>query len=887
MTNHWVDIKNADVVLIMGSNPASNHPIAFRWITRAKENGGTIVCVDPRFTQSAAKSDIYAPLRSGTDIAFLGGMIKYILDNNLIFTDYVKLYTNATHLVNPDFKGPGELDGLFSGFNKETKKYDKATWSFQVDEKGVVKKDPSMKDPNCVLQLLKKHYSRYTLEMVSSITGCPTDKLEEVYKVVGSTGAGDRTCTELYAMGWTQHTVGTQNIRCMTIVQQLLGNMGVPGGGINAMRGESNVQGSTDFGLLFHILPGYLRTPVATDASFKAYSESLVPKTAEPLSMNWMKNYPKYTASLLRAFYGLNGGSLETQFSWLPKTDVGMNCSWLTIFDNMYKGQFTGFFAWGQNPAASGSNSNKVRNALKKLEWMVTVNLFDNETASFWRGPGMNPAEIKTEVFFLPCVFIFEKNGSLNNSSRLQQWRYKAAQGPGQTLPDADIINELYFKVRKLYADKGGAFPDPILNLSWEYGEKDANGKIKEINPETVAYEINGYWVQDKTIDDATTKQARPFKKGDLVPAFTYLQDDGSTACGCWVMSGSAALPAAAVPAGVDAKGNPTPAVPAKPRSLKSKGRGKADPTGMGLTPGWGWSWPVNRRIIYNRASVDGTGKPWSAKKNILKWNPDAEIKPLANLPAAKTPPPKGGWVGDVVDGGGAPPLNADGSVNEKGFLPFIMKGAGVSSIFGGASLAEGPFPEHYEPLECPVERNLLSGTRINPVIKIFKDAPEDVFATCDDRFPLVGCTYRVSEHWQTGVITRWLPTQAELAPGNFVEMSVELAKERGFANGEKVVVESVRGQIEAIAIVTKRFRPFKVGENIVHEVGVPWHFGWATTARMDVKANGLPYSNPTFGDSANLLCPTVGDANTMIPETKAFMVNVRKWTPADEKGRG
>jgi formate dehydrogenase major subunit len=886
MTNHWVDLRNADVVLVMGANPASNHPISWRWVAKAQEKGGTVITVDPRFTQSASKSDIYAPLRSGTDIAFLGGMLKYILDNNLIFADYVKLYTNATHLVNPAFKGPGELDGLFSGYDAATRKYDKATWSFQVDEKGVVKKDPSMKDPNCVYQLLKKHYSRYTLDKVSEITGCPKDKLVEVYKAYASTNTPDRTGTSMYAMGWTQHTVGVQNIRAMSIIQSLLGNMGVPGGGINALRGESNVQGSTDFGLLFHILPGYLRTSTAADTTYKAYSESLVPKTAEPQSLNWMKNYPKYTASLLRAFYGLSaGGDLEKQFHWLPKTDVGQNCSWLTIFDQMYKGNIKGFFAWGQNPAASGSNSNKVRNALKKLEWMVTVNLFDNETASFWRGPGMNPSEIKTEVFFLPCVFIFEKSGSLNNSGRLQQWRYKAAQAPGTAKPDADIMNDLYWKVRKLYATKGGAFPAPILNLTWNYGEvKD--GRIHEIDPELVAYEINGYWMVDKTIDDATTKQPRPFRKGDLVPAFTYLQDDGSTCSGSWIMCGSAALPVPAVPAGKDDKGNPTPAVPAKPRSLKSKGRKKDDPTGMGLFPGWAWSWPVNRRIIYNRAAVNGFGKPWSPKKNILEWNPAAEVKPLPNLPPAKTPPPLGGWKGDVVDGGGAPPFNADGTSNEKGVLPFIMKGAGVASLFGGATMAEGPFPEHYEPLECPVERNLLNGQRISPTVKIFKDAPEDVFATCDDRFPLVGTTYRQSEHWQTGVITRWLPTQAELAPGNFVEMSVELARERGIANGEKVIVESARGQIEAVAIVTPRFKPFKVGNNPVHQVGVPWHYGWATTAAMDVRANGRPYSNPTHGDSANLLCPTVGDSNTMIPETKAFMVNVRK-IGAGGKGRG
>ena len=422
MTNHWVDLRNADVVLVMGANPASNHPVAMKWIMKAKEKGAKLVVVDPRFTQTAAKADVYTSLRSGTDIAFLGGMIKYIIDHNLCFRDYVVNYTNASFLVNPDFKLPSQLDGVFSGYDEKTRKYDKKTWSYQMDDKGVAKKDLTLKDPNCVFQLLRKQYARYTLDKVSTITGTPKEKLEEVYKIVGSTGKPNRVATECYAMGWTQHTVGVQNIRAFSIIQLLLGNMGMAGGGINAMRGESNVQGSTDYGLLFHILPGYNPTPTATIVDLKTYIEKFTPKTKEPRSVNWWGNRPKYITSYLKAIYG-DKATKDNEFgyAWLPKLDEGMNASWLNLFDQMYKGKFEGFFAWGMNPACSGANSNKVRTALSKLKWMVNVNLYENETGSFWKGPGMNPKDIQTEVFMLPCASSIEKEGSISNSGRVSR----------------------------------------------------------------------------------------------------------------------------------------------------------------------------------------------------------------------------------------------------------------------------------------------------------------------------------------------------------------------------------------------------------------------------------------------------------------------------------
>src|SRR3990172_6662810 len=361
MTNHWIDVRNADVILVMGSNPAENHPISMKWIMKGREQGGAkVVVVDPRFTRTAAKADVYAPMRSGTDIPFLGGMIKYIIENNAYFKEYVVNYTNASFLVNPEYKGPGELDGLFSGYDAKARKYDKKTWSYQMDENGIPKKDPSLQDPHCVFQLMKKHYSRYTLDQVSTITGTPREKLLEVYKVYASTGKPNRVGTELYAMGWTQHTIGTQNIRTMAMIQLLLGNMGMAGGGINALRGESNVQGSTDHGLLFNTLTGYLPTPAGPLADLKSYIEKYTPKTKDPKSVNWWSNRGKYITSYLKAIYG-NKAHNDNDFgyAWLPKLDEGMNASGLLFFSPTLKGKFEGFFAWGQNPACSGANSNK------------------------------------------------------------------------------------------------------------------------------------------------------------------------------------------------------------------------------------------------------------------------------------------------------------------------------------------------------------------------------------------------------------------------------------------------------------------------------------------------------------------------------------------------
>jgi len=805
MTNHWIDLKNADVILIMGSNAAENHPISFKWVTEAQKNGATLISVDPRFTRTSSKADLYAPLRSGTDIAFLGGMIKYIFDNKLYNEAYVKAYTDASTLVGEGF---GFKDGLFSGYNPEKRAYDNKQWAFQKDANGVPKRDLTLQDKRCVFQLLKNHYSRYSTKAVSDITGTPEADLLAIYKAYSATGATGKAGTIMYAMGWTQHTVGVQNIRTMAIIQMLLGNMGVAGGGVNALRGESNVQGSTDHCLLFHIWPGYLATPSTTWPKLEDYLKRR-PKSADPLSANWWQNEPKYMVSLLKAYFG-DAAVKENDFGydWMPKLDAGKPYSWLDIFDAMYNGEIKGFFAWGQNPACSGANSVKTRAAMAKLDWMVNVNLFDNETGSFWKGPGADPAKIKTEVFMLPACVSVEKEGSITNSGRWMQWRYRGPMPLGNSRPDGDIILKLGQKIKALYQKEKGAFPEPVVNLKWDYAEHG------EFNAHKVAKWINGYFLEDVKIGDTV------YKKGTLVPSFAFLQADGKTASGNWLYCNS-----------YTEKGN-----------MAARRSQKDAVNGIGLYPEFSWCWPVNRRIIYNRASVDLKGEPWDKNHWVVRWDGSK-------------------WIGDVPDGGW-PPLDNLETPNPKSKWPFIMKPNGFASIYG-PGLKDGPFPEHYEPLECPVEKNPMSAQLINPAAPVFK-GEADAFATCDPRFPYVGTTYRVSEHWQTGLMTRPQAWLLELQPQVFVEMSEELAQLKGIKKGERVLAKTARGTLECTAIVTPRLKPFKIAGTVVHQVGFPYNFGWRW---------------PETGkeDSANLLTPSTGDANTRIPETKAFMVNIVK----------
>ena len=803
MTNHWIDIVNSDCIFIIGSNAAENHPISFKWALRAKDKGATIIHVDPRYTRTSQHADVFARLRSGSDIPFFGGLIRYILANNLYFKDYVVNYTNASFIVGDkyDFK-----DGLFSGYDAEKRAYDKSSWSFARDDAGQIKKDPTLKDPRCVFQILKAHYDRYDMKSVSSVTGTPVADLQKVYQTYSATGKPEKSGTMLYAMGQTQHTVGVQNIRAMSIIQLLLGNMGVAGGGINALRGEANVQGSTDQGLLFHILPGYIPTPTAAMQTLAEYNEKNTPVTKEPQSANWWGNRPKYLASFLKSMYPEQ--DLDTGYSYLPKLEPGKDYSWLSLFDAMLGGAFKGFFAWGQNPAASTANANKTREAMTKLDWMVTVNMFETETGSFWKGPGMDPKKVKTEVFYLPCAVSFEKEGSISNSGRWMQWRYPAQAPLGDSKPDGDIIYELFEKIRGLYAKEGGAYPDPIKNLNWDV----ATNHI--FDPHKVAKRINGYFLKEKTLKVGDADKT--FKPGDPVPAFALLQTDGSTCSGNWIYAAS---------------------YTDKNMAARRDKTQTAMQAKIGLYPGWTWAWPVNRRVLYNRASVDPQGKPYQPEKAVIAWQ-------------------DGKWVGDVPDGPWPPMADQKG-----GKSPFIMTTEGMGLIFGPGR-NDGPLPEHYEPLECPVGDNPFSKQLHNPTALKFA-GPTEVHASCDPRFPFVCSTYRVTEHWQTGVMTRNSPWLLEAEPQMFCEMSPELAKMRGIKNGEKVILESTRGSLWAKAIVTERITPFTVLGQTIHQVGIPWHYGWTWPKQG--------------GDSANILCPSVGDPNTGIPETKAFMVNVRK----------
>ncbi|KAF1075350.1 Formate dehydrogenase subunit alpha [Halodesulfovibrio sp. MK-HDV] len=800
MTNHWIDLKNSDCVLIMGSNAAENHPISFKWVMKAKDKGATLIHVDPRFTRTSAKCDVYAPIRSGADIPFLGGLVKYILDNNKFFHEYVVNYTNASFVVGKDFEFN---DGLFSGFDPKKSSYDKSKWAFEMDDKGVPVRDESLKNPRCVFNLLKKHFERYDVDTVSTVTGTPKEDILKVYETYAASGVPDKSATIMYAMGWTQHTVGVQNIRTMAMVQLLLGNIGVAGGGVNALRGESNVQGSTDHCLLVHILPGYLGTPKSKWSDLAAYNKNCTPQSADPMSANWWGNKPKYVSSFVKAMYP--EASPEKGYEMLPKLDAHKQMTeyyWLSMFEKMHKGQFDGFFAWGQNPACGGANANKNREAMAELDWLVNVNIFDNETASFWRGPKMDPKDIKTEVFFLPCAVSIEKEGSVTNSGRWMQWRYRGPKPYGQTLPDGDIILKLTDRIQQLYKTEGGAYPDPIVGL----GLNDWQNSHGHFDPHGIAKLINGYFLKD------TEVKGKQFKKGQQVPSFAYLKDDGSTCSGNWLYCGS-----------YTEKGNMAA------RRDKTQNGAQAN---IGLYPNWAWCWPVNRRILYNRASVDLNGKPYAPKKAVIEWTGD-----------------KTKWQGDIPDGGWKPGTKH----------AFIMRKHGFGQIYGPGR-ADGPFPEHYEPLECPIAKNPFSSQLHNPTA--YQISSEEK-AVANPRFPYVGTTYRVTEHWQTGLMTRYQGWLIETEPQLFCEISEELAKKENIDNGETVNVSSLRGKLECVAIVTKRIKPYKVHGQDVHLVGLPWHYGWVTPK------NG--------GDSANLLTPSVGDPNTGIPETKAFMVNVSK----------
>jgi formate dehydrogenase major subunit len=840
MTNHWVDIENSDRILVIGANPTENHPASFGHVTAAMDKGAKLIVVDPRFTRSASLAHIYAPMRSGTDVAFIGGIIKYVLDDieqnpDNYNMDYIKYYTNAALLINEDYQGPDELDGLFKGWNDDTKSYDKSTWQYQMRTFGgnqVPDRDDTLTDPNCVFQILKRHFDRYDPDTVNAITGTPKDTYLEVAKTFAECGAVGKSGCIMYAMGTTQHTNGTQMIRSYAILQLLLGNIGLSGGGINALRGESNVQGSTDHCLLAHILPGYLAQPQKEDVDVATYSTRHRPKVApgqpneDPMSLDWWKNYEKYIVSLVAAWYGTKvKGDRDKYYNYLPKTSLGyLNYSHISLFEAMKDGDVKGLMCWGQNPAVGGPNSNLERTALHNLEWLVAVDLWETETAAFWNRPGVDPATIDTEVFLLPAAASYEKEGSVTNSGRWCQWRYKCVNPPGEARADLDILNDLMLEVKQVYTDDpGDKNPGAITELWWEYGP--AGGHV---DPSVVAREINGFALEPITVG------TRAYAEMELLDTFGHLQTDGSTSSANWLYCNMYTV---AKESDIEKYSGIIEEVDGK--SVINKARKRDTFTGplpgTRLYPDWAWCWPVNRRIIYNRASVDLNGVPWDEGNPVIWWQYEGAAK----------------WVGDVPDGGAAP-MGEDAS----GGKPFIMKPEGLANIFGRGR-ADGPLPEHYEPWESPVA-NKMSGTQNDPAAWY----KEELRSTPEEGYDVVATTYRLTEHWQAGQMTRNLPWLVELQPEMFVEMSVELADKIGVANGDKVKVSNKRGEVMAIAAVTKRFKPFQLNGDTVHQVGLPWHWG---------------YTRLSTGDSANLLTPHVGDANTAIPEFKAFLCKVEK----------
>ncbi len=845
MTNGYTDIKNTDMMLIMGGNPAENHPCGFKWAIEAKRiRNAKMIVVDPRFNRTAATADLFCQIRAGADIAFLGGVVRYAIENNRIAKDYLLNYTNAAFVVKPDFKLPTVTDGVFSGFNAKTQTYDKATWNYagsgtsagscvhpetggigvgggtpphpMLPEK--IEFDLSLQNPNCVYQLLRKHYSRYTPEIVESITGIPKEqflKAADLFTSVRKDGDMKKAATIIYAVGWTHHSFGTQIIRTAAILQLLLGNVGRAGGGVNALRGHSNIQGATDMAGIFDNLPGYLRVPTPTDSSFDAWMSRITPTPAKPApwdSLNYWGNTPKFAVSFLKALYG-NAANKQTDwaFHYLPKVD--RNYSWVHLWDNMYNGIVKGLFAFGMNGVQIGPDSKKNIDALKKADWLVVGEIYPDETSEFWKSPGITTAEMKTiqtTVYRLPCAGFAEKDGTFTNSSRWLQWKNPALPTPGEARFDQAIVAQIFLKVRELYQKEGGKFPDPIMKLTWNYTDP-SNPSLAE-----VLKEINGKALSD--LEDPATKQQ--VRNGQQLPGFAWLKDDGTTSCGNWIYSGS-----------FTEAGNLTAR------------RDPSDPSDLGVHQNWAWSWPANRRVLYNRASCDIEGKPWDGTRRQIWWNEERQQ-----------------WVGHDV-----PDFKADSKPKDH-MGPFIMNPEGVGRIFGPlASFADGPFPEHYEPIESPTENPLHPGQTHNPVVERFR-TPDDKYGTTKDGFNVVCTTYRLTEHYHYW--TKNNPMNVQLVPEPFVEMPVEMAQEMGLRGGEKIKVTSARGVYIAKAMVTKRIKPMMINGKKTYQIGIPIHWGYRGIAEDEGKTAKTP---------ANLLTPTVIDPNAFTPEFKGFLVKVER----------
>ena len=804
---------------------AECHPVGFRWPMEAKRRGAKIIHVDPRFTRTSALADVHVPLRAGSDIAFLGAIVNYVISNERYFKDYVVNYTNAAAIVSEDFQDTEDLDGLFSGWDAEKGSYDVGSWQYEgVDvapaagqreifagepkgERGAhidaEKQDPTLQHPRCVFQILKRHYSRYTPEVVEEVCGISKEQFLTVAETLCDNSGPERTSAFVYAVGWTQHSVGVQYIRTASIIQLLLGNIGRPGGGIMAMRGHSSIQGSTDIPTLYNLLPGYLPMPKASyDVDLDHYIRY------NEAGSGWWANFPKYIVSLLKAYWG---GAATFQNDWcydyLPH--LTGDHSHMTTVAEMADGKVKGYFVMGENPTVGSMHGALHRKAMRELDWLVVRDFAVTETADFWRdAPEIErgeiaPGDIATEVFFFPAAAHTEKDGTFTNTQRLLQWHHAAIPPPGDARSELHFMYHLGRRLKKLYADSTDPKDRPILDLVWDYPVKGPN---EEPDAEAILREVSGFNVDT----------------GELVSGFPDLADDGSTACGCWIYSGCFA------------------------GGVNQTARRKPGREQSWVAPEWGWAWPANRRMLYNRASADPEGRPWSERKRYVWWDDAA-----------------GRWTGEdvpdfIID---RPPSyrpgeGASGVDTISGTDPFIMQNDGKGWLYAPNGLLDGPLPTHYEPQESVVE-NLLYGQQCNPARMEWRRKENPYHrAPADPRYPYVLTTYRLTEHHTAGAMSRWLSWLAELQPEMFCEVSPELATEKGLANGGWATITTARAEIEARVLVTRRMTPLRMRGRTVHQIGLPYHWGNKGLVR---------------GDAANELISFVADPNVSIQESKAL----------------
>ncbi|MDQ0259885.1 formate dehydrogenase major subunit [Sinomonas atrocyanea] len=843
-TTYLQDLSNADCIIIQGSNFAEAHPVGFQWVMEAKERGAKIIHVDPRFSRTSAMADTFVPLRAGSDIAFLGGLINWVLEHDAYFHDYVVAYTNAATLISEDFQDTEDLDGLFSGFDPENRAYNTDSWQYRggyaapssgerdsdfqggstvggsshaqshgsggASVQGEWQRDETLQDPRCVFQILKRHYARYTPEMVERVCGVPQELFREVAETITANSGRERTTAFAYAVGWTQHTTGTQYIRAASVLQLLLGNIGRPGGGIMALRGHASIQGSSDIPTLYDLLPGYLPSPHAEHhLDLDSYSEADSPQAG------FWGNSRAYMVSLLKAWWG-DAATAENDycFDYLPRI-TGSHSTYDTV-EAQLEGTCKGYFLFGENPAVGSANTHLQRMGMANLDWLVVRDFSQIESATWWKdGPEIATGELKTEdiateVFFFPAAAHTEKAGSFTNTNRLLQWRDQAVE------PEADRRSDLWFvwhlgnRVRALLGGSHDEADRPVLELTWDYPH---GGALDEPDAEGVLAEING---------------AGP--DGSPLSAYTELKDDGSTTCGCWIYCG----------------------VRADGVNQAARRKPHQEQTLAGLE--WGWAWPANRRELYNRASADPEGRPWSERKKLIWWDEDAGKWTGGDVPDFEpTKPPSY-----------RPPEGARGPDALSGTDPFIMQADGRGWLYAPAGLSDGPIPTHYEPQESPFE-NELYGQGRNPLRKLLPREGNRYHPSGRepgaDVYPYVLTTYRLTEHFTAGAMTRWLPYLAELQPESFCEVSPALAAERGLIHKGWATLVSARGAIEARVLVTDRMRPLVVGGRTAHQIGMPYHWG----------PNGL-----SKGDSMNELSSIAMDPNVHIQEVKALTVDIR-----------